>query len=46
MVSATWWSYADGNRTALAVVVVLVVLAAAGYLGRRLVAARRGRGAR
>lgn len=42
-VSALWWSYAEGNRTALAVVVALVAIAAAAYLGRRLVTARRGR---
>lgn len=41
--SATWWSYADGNRTALAVVVVVVSLAAAAYVGGRVVGAVRAR---
>jgi len=43
VVSATWWSYADGNRTALAVVVVVVTLAAAAYVGQRLIGAVRKR---
>ena len=42
-VSATWWSYADGNRTALAVVVVVVTLAAAAYVGGRIAVAVRAR---
>lgn len=29
------WSYAEGNKTAIGIVVVIVVLAALAYLGRR-----------
>lgn len=42
-VSATWWSYADGNRTVLAVVAVVVTLAAAAYVGQRIAGAVRHR---
>jgi uncharacterized membrane protein YfcA len=42
-VTAAWWSYAEGNRTALTAVVILVALAAAGYVGRRLVSSVRQR---
>ena len=35
-VVATWWGYAEGNRTVLTVVVVLVVVAAVAFLARRL----------
>jgi uncharacterized membrane protein len=34
--TATWWSYADADQTALAVIVVMVGLAAAAYVGRRI----------
>jgi hypothetical protein len=43
LVIATWWSYADADRTALTVVVVLVALAAAAYVGWRLAGIARGR---
>ena len=43
VVSGTWWSYASADRTALTVVVVLVALAATGYVSRRLTAAVRER---
>ncbi len=34
--AAAWWSYAEGNRSALTVVVVLVAMAAAGFVGHRV----------
>jgi hypothetical protein len=40
-VIAAWWGYAEGNPTVVGGVVVLVVLAAVGFVGRRLI--RRGR---
>ena len=43
LVIATWWSYADADRTALTVVVVLVALAAAVYVGWRIAGTARGR---
>jgi hypothetical protein len=30
------WGYAEGNETLVGIVVVLVVIAALGYVGRRL----------
>jgi uncharacterized membrane protein len=33
---ATWWGYAEANRTVVAVVVVLVVVAAVGFMARRM----------
>jgi hypothetical protein len=30
-----WWGYAEGNPTLVGIVVVVVVAAAVGYLGRR-----------
>jgi len=35
------WGYAEGNETLVAIVVILVVVAAVAYLGRRFL--RRGR---
>jgi hypothetical protein len=40
-VIAAWWGYAEGNPTAVGIVVVLLALAAVGYVGRRWL--RRGR---
>lgn len=34
--TATWWSYASADRTALTAVVVIVALAAVAYVGRRI----------
>ena len=41
--TATWWSYANADRTALTLVVVVVVLAAVAYVGRRIAGAARER---
>ena len=41
--TATWWSYANADRTALTAVVVLVALAAVAYVGRRITGAVRER---
>ena len=41
--TATWWSYADADRTALTAVVVIVALAAVAYVGRRIAVAVRER---
>jgi hypothetical protein len=44
--TATWWSYADADRTALSVVVVIVALAAVAYVARRITSAVRAGGRR
>ncbi|HVV82799.1 MAG TPA: hypothetical protein VHE35_06950 [Kofleriaceae bacterium] len=41
MVTATWWSYADADRTALVVAVVVVGVAAAAFVGWRIAGAVR-----
>lgn len=33
---ATWWGYAEGNRTLVGLVVALVVLAAVAFVARRM----------
>jgi hypothetical protein len=33
---AGWWGYAEGNPTVVGVVVVVVAIAAVGYVARRL----------
>jgi hypothetical protein len=38
---ATWWGYAEGNPTLVAVVVALIVVAAVGFTARRLWERRR-----
>jgi hypothetical protein len=38
---ATWWGYAEGNRTLATVVVVLVAVAAVAFVARRLRERRR-----
>ena len=43
MGTATWWSYANADRTALTAVVVVVSLAAVAYVGRRITGAVRER---
>jgi hypothetical protein len=43
LVNAEWWSYADADRTVLTLVVVLVALAAAGYVGWRVAGSLRER---
>jgi hypothetical protein len=34
--TGSWWSYAEGDRTVLGVVVVLLVIAGVGYVGARI----------
>lgn len=38
---AAWWSLVDADRTALGVVVALVVVTALAFVGRRVLARRR-----
>ena len=38
-----WWSYAEGDRTVLGVVVVIVIVAAAVFVGLRVWHRLRGR---
>lgn len=33
---ATWWGYAEGNRTLVGLVVALVVIAAVAFVARRM----------
>ena len=33
---ATWWGYAEGNPTLVAIVVAIIVIAAVAYVARRL----------
>jgi hypothetical protein len=36
LAATAWWSYAEGNRSVLMVVVVLVAVAATGFVGHRI----------
>jgi hypothetical protein len=41
MILGTWWGYADANRTLVGAVVVIVLVAAVGFVVRRLLERRR-----
>lgn len=43
LATSAWWSIADANPVALAIVVIAVALAAIGYVGSRLWATRAGK---
>jgi hypothetical protein len=41
MILGTWWGYADGNRTLVGAVVIIILVAALGFVAHRVIERRR-----